>query len=599
MIKTAVAIAVLILFPGAAFGQGLLGGLTQLLQQTTSSLTQTLTQTTGGLLGSVTGKISPDLQGLDPNSSVDVVVQFNQVPVVNLLEQIPLLGGVVQTTFGVVNAALCTLPAPVIQLVAALPFVSYISPDRSVTMLLDNSAGAVNASAAWSSGYDGRGIGVAIIDSGISNHPDLDNPYGRFRVVYSQDFVGGGTNDLYGHGTHVAGIVAADAADSDCSVCIRHFRGIAPEANLINLRVLDQNGRGRDSNILRALDEVLRLQRQYNIRVVNLSLGRPVYESYKWDPLCRAVEALWKHGITVVVAAGNDGRDNSNGNEGYGTIDSPGNDPYVITVGAMKTEGTPDRSDDLIASYSSKGPTAIDHIVKPDIVAPGNLVVSLLAPHAELAAEFPQTLVPLSYYEQTNSTADSTAYYQLSGTSMATPVVSGAVADLLEAEPALTPDQVKAKMMLTAYKSFPVSSIATDPSTGQTFVDYYDIFTVGAGYLDMQALLADHNVPTGSAMSPTAQSDSSTGNTTLVMDASSVWNSSPAWDMRTVWGTGQFVNGSRTVWGTGEYVNGSRTVWATGGGTEGYNSVWGQRTVWATGGNNPDQAASIEVNGEQ
>src|SRR5208282_4947363 len=150
--------------------------------------------------------------------------------------------------------------------------------------------------------------------------------------------------------------------------------GMAPGANIINLRVLDQNGSGTDSQVVAAIQQAIQLKSQYNIRVINLSLGRPVFESYTLDPLCQAVEQAWQAGIVVVVAAGNDGRDNSEGTNGYMTITAPGNDPYVITVGAMKTEGTPTRTDDLIASYSSKGPTAIDHIVKPDLVAPGNNV---------------------------------------------------------------------------------------------------------------------------------------------------------------------------------------------------------------------------------
>jgi serine protease AprX len=113
--------------------------------------------------------------------------------------------------------------------------------------------------------------------------------------------------------------------------------GIAPGANLLDLRVLDANGQGSDSAVIAAIETAIALKSKYNVRVINLSLGRPVYESYKLDPLCQAVEAAWKAGIVVVVAAGNDGRDNSFGNDGYGTISSPANDPYVITVGAMKT----------------------------------------------------------------------------------------------------------------------------------------------------------------------------------------------------------------------------------------------------------------------
>src|ERR1700726_5114083 len=162
----------------------------------------------------------------------------------------------------------------------------------------------------------------------------------------------------------------------------------------------------------------------FNIRVINLSLGRPVYESYKMDPLCHAVEAAWKSGIVVVVAAGNNGRYQQT--DGYGTITSPGNDPYVITVGAMKPMGTPSRVDDLVGSYSSKGPTALDAVAKPDLVAPGNLLVSLEAPGSTLYTGYPGNQVPYSYYVNGGSTAPSSNYFTLSGTSMATGVVSGA-----------------------------------------------------------------------------------------------------------------------------------------------------------------------------
>src|SRR5947208_7733249 len=151
--------------------------------------------------------------------------------------------------------------------------------------------------------------------------------------------------------------------------------------------------------VIAAIERAIVLKDTYNIRVMNLSLGRPVMETYLDDPLCQAVEAAWKAGITVVVAAGNDGRDNSFGTFGYGTINSPGNDPYVITVGAMKSMGTTTRCDDLIASYSSKAPSQVDHIVKPDIVAPGNQVVSLAVPGATLVTQYSSTnSVPMSYY---------------------------------------------------------------------------------------------------------------------------------------------------------------------------------------------------------
>ena len=149
---------------------------------------------------------------------------------------------------------------------------------------------------------------------------------------------------------------------------------MAPNANLLDLRVLDQNGASTDSVVIAAIQKAVQLKKKYNIRVINLSLGRPIYESCTKDPLCQAVEAAWANGIVVVTAAGNLGRN------GYATVLAPGNSPHAITVGAMKTEETMSTSDDLIASYSSKGPTFIDLTAKPDVVAPGNLVVSLLAP---------------------------------------------------------------------------------------------------------------------------------------------------------------------------------------------------------------------------
>src|SRR5438874_8671621 len=124
---------------------------------------------------------------------------------------------------------------------------------------------------------------------------------------------------------------------------------------------------GLESDVISAIQQAISLKNTYNIRVINLSLGHPVYESYTLDPLCQAVEAAWKAGIVVVTAAGNEGRNNDAGTQGYGTIAAPGNDPFVITVGAMNSQHTATRSDDIMTSYSSKGPTALDHIIKPDV----------------------------------------------------------------------------------------------------------------------------------------------------------------------------------------------------------------------------------------
>ena len=325
-----------------------------------------------------------------------MIVQYNTASsgaggllggVVNLLE------GVVNTVFSLIPAVAATLhPAGVVAL-SNQSNVAYISLDRSLAASLDYSAGAVNAPAAWSAGLDGTGVGIAIIDSGIYSHPDLNRANSsQSRVVYRQSFIGGNQFDDFGHGTHVAGIVAGNASLSSGPGAYHIFRGIAPNANLLDLRVLNANGSSNDSVVIAAIQQAVALKNRYNVRVINLSLGRPIYEGCAHDPLCQAVEAAWNSGIVVVVAAGNLGRN------GYGTILSPGDSPHAITVGAMKTEMTVTRADDLIASYSSKGPTYIDLTAKPDLVAPGNLVVSLLAPGSTLEAAYPGNVIPPSQY---------------------------------------------------------------------------------------------------------------------------------------------------------------------------------------------------------
>ena len=330
---------------------------------------------------------------------------------------------------------------------------------------------------------------------------------------------------------------------------------------------------------MRQINRAIQLKSQYNIRVINLSLGRPVFESYTIDPLCQAAEAAWQAGIVVVVAAGNEGRNNTANTNGYGTITAPGNDPYVITVGAMKTEGTASRSDDLIASYSSKGPTLFDHIVKPDLVAPGNQIVSVLG----------DGTLPHDY--QGNVT--NSAYFILSGTSMAAPMVSGAVALMLQQRPSLTPDRVKAGLMKTAYKAFPAYSTATDPVTGTVYTSQYDLFTVGAGYLDVLAAMNNTDtLPAGAtALSPTAVYDATTGTVSLVPASNAAWANNLVWGTNLVWGSSVLVSGTNLVWGN-SLVWGSSTM-------QGFNMVWGNSLVWGTG--SPESAESLGVllNGEK
>src|SRR5207247_191518 len=194
----------------------------------------------------------------------------------------------------------------------------------------------------------------------------------------------------------------------------------------------------------------------YNIRVANLSLGYPPGESYTTDPLCQACEQAWNAGILVVCAAGNRGRvvaSNPTSGVAYATINAPGNDPYVLTVGATNDFKTMGTGDDGVTTYSSRGPSRLDHILKPDLVAPGNRIIAIRHPGSYLETVLgPQNLTPLSYYWNNPPKTTSPAYYSLSGTSMAAAVASGAGAILFQQDPTLTPNDVKARLMKTAIK---------------------------------------------------------------------------------------------------------------------------------------------------
>lgn len=529
--------------------------------------------------------VSADLQTLPPEASVNVIIQFTEAPSVADLTAVEHAGGVLKQSFHGIHGALFTLRAGQLKAIAANPNIAYVSPDRAVSGSLEFAEPTVNANIAFQYGWTGAGVGVAIIDSGIYNHDDLQG-----RIVHSESFVSGdsSTGDAYGHGTHVAGIVGGNASDSTGPNYIYTFRGIAPQANLINLRALDGNGQGTDSAVINAVDRAIQLKDTFNIRVVNLSLGRSIFESYTLDPLCQELEKAWQAGLVVVVAAGNNGRDNSMGTTGYSTIASPGNDPFVITVGAMKDMSTVTRSDDLIASYSSKGPTLLDQIVKPDLVAPGNSIVSALAPGSAMVQLYPGNAVPISYYSKGNNSNSSGNYFRLSGTSMATPMVSGAAALVLQQQPSLTPDQVKARLMKTATKNFPSTSVATDPVTGISYTSTYDLFTIGAGYLDVWAALNNTDMATGSARSPTATYDSTSGNTLVLAAPGSVWVNTIVWGTTVVWGTNVIVNGDAIVWGTA-LVWGSNTSSA-------FTIVWGTTVVWGT--SNPFPMA-VAISGDK
>ena len=309
---------------------------------------------------------------------------------------------------------------------------------RIQSSVLEVTAESIGADQVWAGadgrpGLSGQGVSVAVIDSGIdTRHNALKN-----RVLVTRDFTGGDGVDRYGHGTHVAAIIAGQAGRTADT---RGYRGIAWGAYLLNLRVLGDDGSGMASNVIEAIDWTIAHRREYNVRVINLSLGAPVMQPYRDDPLCEAVERAVKAGITVVVAAGNYGR-TADGKPVYGSIASPANSPYSIAVGAIDTHETPQRPDDTLAPFSSKGPTRYDLILKPDVAAPGTHVVS-----AESAGSY----LSRTYATRHVAGSGDDAYMQLSGTSMAAGVVSGAVALLLDARSTLTPRETRAALQLTS-----------------------------------------------------------------------------------------------------------------------------------------------------
>jgi serine protease AprX len=530
------------------------------------------------------------------NQRLEVIVQYKNTPSNTQFQKLGRLGGMNTRSLGMIRGGVVTLPFAALRTLANDPEIAYVSPNRPVhvTGLLggalknsDFTEETVSADDAQAYGWNGSGITVAVIDSGISDHPDLHDPAtGKSRVVYSESFVPGtDTLDHYGHGTHVAGIIAGNGSQSGGLSNAYAVYGVAPNAKLVNLKVLDANGSGSDAYVIAAIQRAIALKSTYNIGIINLSLGRPVYESYTADPLCQAVEAAWRAGIVVVAAAGNSGRDNTFGTNGYGMIGAPGNDPYVLTVGAMNSMATMPKSDDVITTYSSKGPTMVDHVVKPDLVAPGNKVASLLVAGSTLDGEYPSDEVPPTDY---GSSAFSQKWYtRLSGTSMATPVVSGAAALMLQQNSGLTPDAIKARLMKTADKSFPQYSLLS--VNGTLCLYQYDIFTVGAGYLNVMNALSNTDPIQGNALSPTAMFDSS-GNVKIVAAAASVFGNSVVWGNSVIWGNA-VLSGTSVVWGN-SVVWGSSTV-------SGSSVIWGNSVVWGNSVDTDDNSAqSVSGNGD-
>ena len=470
----------------------------------------------------------------------------------------------------IINGQVLDLPNQVLRQLEAHPDVFRIHHDRPTAGHNFRTSVTTGARAVQLGlGLTGAGVGVAVIDSGITAwHNDLTSrtptmyPYGDQRVAAFVDFVNGRTTpyDDEGHGTHVAGIIAGNGRDSHG----RHA-GTAPDATLVALKVLDAYGRGTISRAIAALDWVLANRQRYNLRVVNLSVGAAVRESYWSDPLTLAVKRVVDAGVVVVTAAGNLGRNGSN-EVLYGGVTAPGNAPWVLTVGASSTNGSTRRSDDTVASFSSRGPTYLDWSAKPDLVAPGHGSISLSNPNSMFFATKAEQLV--------NGTVANSerAYLALSGTSMAAPVVAGAAVLMLQANPSLTPNAVKAILQYTA-----------EERPG------YNALTQGAGFLNTigAVRLASFFATARAGDAYPLQSGWSKkiiwGNQRLAGGALNP--SANAFALATTWGVSATSSGDNIIWGTTCADGCDNIIWGTSGND---NIIWGtggdDNIIWGTSG---------------
>lgn len=359
-------------------------------------------------------------------------------------ERVAALGGTVTHRLALIDAVAADLSGAAVTALGTDPRVAAVTADADVRLQttydpatdqgsMASVAAVTGARSAWSKGATGRGVDVALIDSGVTRVPGLDT---SGKVLNGPDLSFESQSDstryldTFGHGTHMAGIIAGrDAGVTDpLKPPAGAFLGVAPDARVVSVKVADAYGATDVSQVIAGIDWVVQNKNSggLNIRVLNLSFGTPATQSYLLDPLAHAAEAAWHRGIVVVVSAGNDGT-------GTGKLLNPAQDPYVLAVGAERHNGTQGLGDDVVPDFSTRG----DGVRNPDVVAPGTSLQSLRVPGSWIDQQFPGGYL-------------SERFFRGSGTSQAAAVVSGTAALLLSHRPALTPDQVKALLRGTA-----------------------------------------------------------------------------------------------------------------------------------------------------
>ncbi len=505
------------------------------------------------------------------NTPVELIVSYNEYPQLFEDGRIESLGGEIVRRYTIIEQLAVRLPANALIDLAVDDSVDRVSLDDTVRVtaatMLSSRAPELQSSALASNrpvypspnrAFNGRYINVAMIDTGVASHVDLTGRVQQFSFLDGEspdveidgELSGVEYNSLrdgYGHGTHVAGILSATGKSSGGK-----YTAMATGANILSLQVLDDNGLGQTSDVIAALDWLLQYGQYFDIDVVNMSLGKPVTESNTTDPLVFAVEALWDSGMVVVVAAGNQG------NDGYFTVTSPGNSRKVITVGSLTDNGTgTDFSDDYVSTFSSRGPTPGDFVVKPDLVAPGNRLVSTIPSSSTLGDLLPDRMVACSMGDECDD------YFMLSGTSMAAPMVSATAALMLQKDPSLTPATVKARLMRSARKY------------GHSPID------AGAGLLDVDAALNEANTVSGEALSPLMQQDPATG-ATLIQETGVLWGDT-IWGSGYLWTDGGGINSNGYLWTDGGGINANGYLWTDGGGIDANGYLWTDGTVDANG----------------